>query len=376
MSYEYMSGMGTTAPAAQQQRALQEAMLEQQVRLAEIEGGTDELARLREQSRRPEVRPSSYMVPTSSGLTPPIAPPGPTYPRAWRGNYEDCKLRGGTLSSSSSSSIWADIAGTLRTGLAVQPTVGAALQGMHGLGSPALLPPGGFTFDPGVPRVSVTRCYNTGSYRDRKRCCYPQVYIDQKQAEAQAQMEAYQAQLEAYKETPAYLKYQEDLEEYRFQRMADQQKAMREQYLLRYPATAEVGDECSPPEGGIVGKFYAPIPATQEERDSLERAGFRLRGDGCEISRNFFDIDNMEVCCPPGVVVPGVPVVEEPPVELPPIEPPVTNGNGNGNGAQITNGNGAAAVTAADEKKYFGFTTTQLAIGAVGAGALYMLLKK
>ena len=54
---------------------------------------------------------------------------------------------------------------------------------------------------------------------------------------------------------------------------------------------------------------------------------------------------------------------------------PVTNGAVTTNGAVITNGNGAAAVTTTEEKKYFGLTAMQLALLGGGGIAIYMLLK-
>lgn len=79
----------------------------------------------------------------------------------------------------------------------------------------------------------------------------------------------------------------------------------------------------------------------------------------------------------------GVPVIPSSGNGLPPANGngiPVVNGNGtlvtNGavmtNGAAVTNGNGAVV----EETRYFGFTAMQLAIGAAGAAALYVLLKR
>lgn len=120
---------------------------------------------------------------------------------------------------------------------------------------------------------------------------------------------------------------------------------------LAQPVTNAPGTPCMPPEGGVTGKLYSPIPKTKDEFLSIANIGLDLLTKGCDSSYpRPYDIDNVAVCCPPGVEVPG---------------PPAANGNGNGNGA------------ATEEPTYFGFTPFQLGVGALGAVALYfMVLKK
>ena len=171
--------------------------------------------------------------------------------------------------------------------------------------------------------------------------------------ENRAKLDAYQAQMAAYRQSPEYLAYQEAVAAYQQQRMYEAQMQDRARTLARNPATGIPGDPCSPPPGGVVGKFYFPVPRSESGNLEQRLQFARMREGGCQTQERLFDLENMEVCCPPGVEIPGAPL---PPA---PETPPVTNGNGS-----------------VEPKRYFGFTATQLMIGALGGIALYALLKR
>lgn len=215
------------------------------------------------------------------------------------------------------------------------------------------------------------------------------------------------------------------------------QRQIRQNMLTKFGrSTASQGDTCSPPTGGVVRKLHARIPLSKAELLKQQAAMTPILKSGCLTKGRMFDLQNMELCCPPDAqlgppVVPWTaPEIAPDELEVPEAEPetveddvsihipvpsvsplpsvfpppsvsPITNGystvNGNGfppveyplpmgpaefepqitngavmtNGASVTNGNGNGVVD--EEKKYLGFTAIQLAIGVVGAGALYML---
>jgi hypothetical protein len=316
MTYEYMMGMGTT-PVEQQPL-----------------------------SRRPDT-----MVFEPGRPTP---PPRPSYPSRWRGSFADCAAKGGATDWKPRVA-WHNM-------LMEQVTVAPSF-------TP---PPSGEAIPPST--ITATACYQSGQsriptgqtadgsvkgttvarplVREYEQCCYPESFIQQKTAEARAQMDAYTAAVQAYNQSPAFLEYQEKLRAWTEQRAYESVMQERALALARGASTATPGSPCAPPEGGIVGKMPLLVPRTQADHLEQQLAFARLREQGCHSDERLFDLENMEVCCPPGVQVGPAPE--------PAPQPTPQNVNG-----------GAAEPT-----RYFGFTAMQLVIGALGAGALYMFLKE
>lgn len=217
--------------------------------------------------------------------------------------------------------------------------------------------------------LPLTRCYRSGQSRtpdvkvergqtvariqprEYENCCYSQTFLQQKQTEAEAQRTAYLASLEAWRNSPAYKEFEQEMEEWRTRQRRAAQLQRRARALALHPATANPGDPCSPPEGGLVGKFPLPIPRTQADHLEQQLAFARLREQGCHSDERLFDLQHMEVCCPPGVQV-GPPAPLTPPAET------------------------KAETTTPQPKRYFGLTATQLAFIGVGGIALYALLKR
>ena len=324
MTYEYMSGMGR----GDFSDMLQSALL-------------------------PPAAPSSGESPIymgGSGPGYPSPPPAPTRPVAWRGNFDNCKQNGGTAAWSSGSSWLADVIGSRDEELYWAPQIN------RDGASP-----------PSVVGSRVTSCYNSGLTRqtaqapnasgalsiaqrllsESERCCYPAPFIQRQQAEYDAEMTAYQVSLEAYRNSPAYKDYLKKVQEYRDLQLYASGMQQRARSLALMQSTSIPGSPCSPPEGGVVGKFPYPVPRTDLERAEQQVATMRLQASGCSNDGRLFDMENMEVCCPPGVQV-GPPA----PVEPVPVAPAATE----------------------TETTYFGFTATQLMFAGLGGAAIYMLL--
>jgi len=360
MTYEYMTGMGTTT--VEQERLNQRnAQLEHERRLSQIQqGASGSIASL---------MASIGAAPPSGGMEQqslcrscypeviepgrPTPPPRPSYPSRWRGSFADCAAKGGTTEWKSRSA-WTD---RLMEQVAVAPSFTPPPPG--GVAMPSTIRATG-CYQSGMSRIptnqtaegSVKGAVAQPLVREYQQCCYPDSFIQQKTEEARAQMDAYTAAVQAYNQSPAFLEYQEQLRQWTEQRAYEAAMQDRARALARGASTATPGSPCAPPEGGLVGKLPLPVPRTQADHLEQQLAFARLREQGCHSDERLFDLENMEVCCPPGVQVGPAP---EP-------APQTTPSNGN---------DGAAEPT-----RYFGFTAMQLAIGALGAGALYMLLKR
>ena len=103
MTYEYMTGMGTTT-VEQERLNQQNAQLEHERRLSQIQqGASGSIASL--MASIGQAPPSAGLEQQSlcRGCYPeviepgrPTPPPRPTYPSRWRGSFADCAVKGGT----------------------------------------------------------------------------------------------------------------------------------------------------------------------------------------------------------------------------------------------------------------------------------------
>ncbi len=288
----------------------------------------------------PPIAPAPIYVPgyvAAGGPPRPTPPPAPAYPTLWRGSFQDAKLRGGVVT-------WGPRVGLLT---AVRELV--------------FRPPSGVTVARRAPTLS--RCYTSGQSRtvegapstststvvrwirpvvsEYEQCCYTSMFIAQKQAQNQVLMDAYSVQLEAYRNSPAYKAFERESQAWQMEREYEAQRQSRARKLARYPATTTPGDPCSPPGGGITGKLPVPIPRTRVAQAEQRLELLRLTEAGCTSQERLFDLEHLEMCCPPGVQVGPPPVVEE--------------------------------EGTTEETKYFGLTPVQLGIGALAVAGLAVL---
>ena len=286
------------------------------------------------------VVPQQLPMPVGSGA--PRPPAGQPRPQGyWRGNFTDCKQQGGSVSWRGSSATnelsWAPSIGS---DAAIRQHI--SLTGCYGSGN-LRIPESQAQPGQTIARV-VSREYET--------CCYPQSFMQQKQVEMQAQAAAYQASLEAYRNSPAYKEYEKERADWQDQQRYAAQIQDRARRLASNKATAKPGDPCSPPDGGVVGKLHVPIPRTGVEQAEQRLAMMRFVEAGCSSEEKLYDLENVQICCPPDVQV-GPPAIVEPIVE-PVVEP----------------------TPASVEKTYFGLTTKQLMFVGLGGAALYLLMSR
>lgn len=244
MTYEYMTGMGTT----------EEKIICPPGSIAH------------EGTCRPTAQPR---LPTPSGVQ---LMPFPPAPDTWRKSFDECKKVGGKT-------VWS---GGWQLPISEQVRAGI---------SSRWCPHSGKTRASQAPAEELERMRAGVTMRVRgaewEKCCYPQSFIDR--------MEARDAQLQAdYLASPEYQRAKAQRE----QHFQQQQEAMIrreiERVVQRRPAVSAAGSGCAEIQDGATVSY--PIP----EEVFLRQAKLsEVVPAGCKETGRFYDTEHFELCCSP-----------------------------------------------------------------------------